>query len=89
MTARIWKIATIIGYRLRRATVDIRQKSVTLITAAMVTQDGVIQPPSIQDQPVTRNLADLDPNTQRALQKAVVLISEQMKLYDRRVQGDQ
>jgi hypothetical protein len=77
-----------IGYRLRRATVDIRQKSVTLITAAMVTQDGVIQPAFIQDQPATRNLADLDPNTQRALQKAVVLISEQMKLYDRGVQGD-
>src|ERR1700761_7784601 len=43
-----------ITYRVREATVDTNQKTVTLIMAAMVGQDGQIVPSSVQQQAVTR-----------------------------------
>jgi len=75
-----------IGYRLRRGLVDSRQKTVTLIAAAMVDQSGMIQDSSIRDEPLTKSWADLDDNTQKALQKAAGLVAEQMKIYDLKVQ---
>jgi hypothetical protein len=74
-----------IGYRVRRATIDPRQKSVTLIMAGMIDQNGQLDPKSIQDQSVSRSWDQLDANTQVALKKANGLVTEQMKIYDRKL----
>ena len=79
---------TDIGYRIRRGSVDTHLKTVTLIMAAMVDTSGQIVPASIEQQPISRNWASLDANTQEALRKASALIAEQMKIYDRRVNGN-
>jgi hypothetical protein len=76
-----------IGYRIRQASVDSQQKTVTLIMAAMVDPDGQILPASIRRDSITRTWAELDANTQTALTKATALIAEQMKRYDRKQQG--
>jgi hypothetical protein len=78
---------TEIRYRIRRASVDTHLKTVALIMAAMVDNGGVIVPSSIEQQPIHRNWSDLDANTQEALGKATALIREQMKIYDRRMNG--
>ncbi|HEY3988755.1 MAG TPA: hypothetical protein VGM02_05610 [Acidobacteriaceae bacterium] len=76
-----------IGYRIRRVTVDTHLKTVTLIMAAMVDNSGEIVPTSIEQQPISRNWSDLDANTQEALKKTTALISKQMAIYDRRMNG--
>jgi hypothetical protein len=76
-----------IGYRVRRATVDMRQKIVTLISASMVDQNGAIIESSSVDQPIVKTWADLDAGTREALIKAAELISKQMKHYDQRING--
>jgi hypothetical protein len=76
-----------ISYRLRQITVDSHQKTVTLIMAGMIDQDGQLDPASVQTQTVTRRWADLDANTQEALKKATGLVSDQMSVYDRKMQG--
>jgi hypothetical protein len=76
-----------IGYRVRRALVDKRQKTVTLIMAVMVGQDGEIIPDSVQNEPITKTWADLDAGTRTALQKSSLLITEQMKHYDDKIQN--
>jgi hypothetical protein len=76
-----------IGYRVRQASVDTHLKTVTLAMAAMVDPDGQIIPDSIRHDRVTRNWANLDANSQTALEKATAVIAEQMKRYDRKQQG--
>ena len=76
-----------IGYRVRRARVDPHQKSVTLLMAAMVGQDGVLDASSIRDDGVFRTWDQLDPNTQAALAKANALITAQMAVYDQKIQS--
>jgi hypothetical protein len=76
-----------IAYRVREATVDTNQKTVTLIMAAMVGQDGQIVPSSMQQQSITRLWTDLDANTQAALKKATAMVTEQMAIYDRRMRN--
>jgi hypothetical protein len=76
-----------IGYRVRRARVDPQQKSVTLLMAAMIGQDGVLDASSIQDDGVFRTWDRLDTNTQIALAKANALVTAQMKLYDEKMQS--
>jgi hypothetical protein len=76
-----------IGYRVRQATVDSQQKTVTLMMAAMVDPDGQILSGSIRHDTVTRTWAQLDANTQTALEKATALIAQQMRHYDRKQQG--
>ncbi len=73
-----------IGYRVRRALIDPPSKSVTLITAAMVDQNGNIDPSSVEDRSVFRTWDQLDVNTQKALAKADTFIKAQMKIYDNR-----
>lgn len=75
-----------IGYRLRQASVDTQAKTVTLLEAAMIGQDGQIQPGSLRRPEVTRRWSELDPNTQEALEKATSLVTRQMKEYDLRMQ---
>jgi hypothetical protein len=76
-----------IGYRVREAQVDTNQKTVTLIMAAMIGQDGEIVPESVQSQSVTRAWVNLDATTQEALKKATGLVTEQMKIYDRKMKS--
>jgi hypothetical protein len=76
-----------ISYRVRQATVDAHLKTVTLIMAAMVGQDGQIVPSSVERQAISRTWSALDANTQEALQKATGLVTEQMRIYDRKVNG--
>jgi hypothetical protein len=76
-----------IGYRVRRAIVNPYEKSVTLLMAAMIDLKGVIQPSSVQTERVFRYWNQLDENTQTALKKANILITEQMKIYDQKLQS--
>jgi hypothetical protein len=76
-----------ISYRVRQVNVDAHLKTVTLIMAAMIGEDGQIVPASMERQPISRNWRELDANSQEALDKATALIAEQMKRYDRKVNG--
>lgn len=76
-----------ISYRVRQVNVDAHLKTVTLIMAAMIGEDGQIVPSSMERQPISRNWRDLDANSQEALDKATGMIAEQMKRYDRKVNG--
>jgi hypothetical protein len=76
-----------IGYRVRRVMVDKHMKTVTLIMAAMVGQDGQIEQDSVENASITKTWANLDVNTQAALEKSSELITEQMKHYDRRIRN--
>ncbi len=72
------------AYRVRRAHIDPQSKSVTLELAAMVDQDGNIEPSTVQDDHVFRTWDQLDANTQTALKKADEVIARQMRIYDAR-----
>ena len=74
-----------IGYRIRRVSVDTHLKTVTLAMAAMVDHSGQIVPASVERQQISRNWADLDANSQEALEKASDVVAKQMKIYDRRL----
>lgn len=76
-----------ISYRVRQVNVDAHLKTITLIMAAMIGEDGQVVPASIERQPISRNWPGLDANSQEALDKATTLIAEQMKRYDRKVNG--
>jgi hypothetical protein len=76
-----------IGYRVRRAKIDPNSKSVTLLAAAMVDQNGNVDPSSVETQNVFRTWDQLDANTQAALKKANALIAAQMKIYDDKLQS--
>jgi hypothetical protein len=67
--------------------VDAHLKTVTLMMAAMIGQDGRIVGSTVEQEPVSRTWAELDANTQEALQKATALVSEQMRVYDRKING--
>lgn len=74
-----------IGYRLRQVMVDAGQRTVTLQSAAMLTQDGLAVPDSGPVQQLTRTWAQLDPLTQKVLEKMTELAGEQERAYDRRI----
>lgn len=74
-----------IGYRLRRVLVDVGQKTVTLESAAMVTQDGLAVPDSGPAQQLTRTWAQLDPLMGKVLSQTTALVAEQEQAYDRRL----
>jgi hypothetical protein len=76
-----------IAYRVRRARIDPQSKTITLEAAAMVDQNGSIQPSTVQEDHVFRTWDQLDANTQTALKKADDLIAHQMKIYDARQQS--
>ncbi|WP_260706040.1 hypothetical protein [Edaphobacter flagellatus] len=78
---------TDIGYRVRQVTVDLSQKSVQLLFAAMVDQDGTIIPASVQQSSTFRTWDQLDATTQKAIQKTNELVAQQMKRYDARIQS--
>lgn len=77
-----------IGYRVRQITVDPNQKSVQLITAAMVDADGQIVPESVQESSVFRTWDQLDDTTQKAILKTDELVTQQMRIYDAKVRNE-
>ena len=76
-----------IGYRVRQAVVDPQQKTVTLVMAAMVGQDGQLNVSSVERRTVTVGWNKLDANTAGAIRKANDLISRQMSIYDAKQQS--
>jgi hypothetical protein len=78
---------TDIGYRVRQVSVDTHLKTVTLVMAAMVDHNGQIVPRTTERQAISRRWVDLDGNSQEALEKATDAITQQMKIYDRRLNG--
>lgn len=76
-----------IGYRIRKARIQPQGQSATLIEAAMVDQNGSIDPESIQTQSTFRTWNQLDPNTEAALRKTDAMVRQQMTVYDARMQG--
>ena len=78
-----------IRYRLRQALVDTQQKTVTLLTAAMLNQDGGMDPASVQHESRTRSFSELDAGTQAALAKTNELVAKQMRLLDLRIRAVQ
>jgi hypothetical protein len=78
-----------ISYRVRQATVETRPKSITLIMAAMVGEDGQVKAATVQHDAVSRTWADLDEDTREALEKATALLTRAMDKYDRKVQSVQ
>lgn len=53
----------------------------------MVDPEGNLDPGSVQEQPLVRRWAELDPKTQAALEKTSALVSKQIQQYDKRVQS--
>ena len=76
-----------IAYRVRQATVDVNLKTVTLVQAEMVGQDGTVVDGSLERQALTRRWAELDANTQAALDVTTKLVAKQMDVYDRRLRS--
>jgi hypothetical protein len=74
------------GYRIRRGSVETQQKSITLIMAAMIDQDGQLDKNTIETRGAFRYWYQLDTNTQAALKVANALIQRRMKLYDEAMQ---
>jgi hypothetical protein len=77
-----------IKYRVSQITVDPNQRSVQLVSAAMVDQDGQIVPESTQDSSTFRTWDQLDPASQQAILKTNELVTRQMKIYDAKVHND-
>jgi len=76
-----------IGYRIRQVTVDLNQKSVQLLFAAMVDEDGSIIPDFAQQSSAFRTWDQLDATTQKAILKTNELVAQQMGRYDARLQS--
>jgi hypothetical protein len=78
---------TTIGYRIRKARMQPQGEQATLLEAAMVDQNGNIDPNSLVTEKTFRTWDQLDPNTEAAIRKADDLIRKQMKIYDAKVQS--
>lgn len=78
---------TDIGYRVRQVTVDLNQKSVQLLFAAMVDLDGSIIPAFVQQSSTFRTWDQLDATTQKAILKTNEFVTQQMRRYDARIQS--
>lgn len=74
-----------IGYRVRELQVDTLQKTVTLIFAAMVGQDGQLLQDAVPAQSMTRRWAELDSLATDSLTKSSKLVADQMYFYDRKM----
>lgn len=77
-----------IGYRIREVQIDPNQKSVQILMAAMVDQNGKIDETSIQQTPTFKTWDQLDSTAQEAILKANALVTKQMRLYDVRMQNN-
>jgi hypothetical protein len=76
-----------IGYRLRTAKIVPQDESATLVEAAMIFQDGTLDPDSVESRGGFRFWHDLDATTRSALEKTTALVRAQMKIYDAKVQS--
>ena len=76
-----------IGYRIRTGKIDPHQKSVTLLKAAMILDNGDLDPATVETPDAFRLWNQLDANTQAAIEKANAEIAVQMKIYDEKQQS--
>ena len=76
-----------IGYRVRQIQVDTLQKTVTLVSAAMVGQDGQLLSDGSPAQTGTRGLANLDALARGAIEKTSQFVATQMVYYDRKMRS--
>ena len=76
-----------IGYRMREGKIDPHEKSVTLLKAAMIDQNGQLDRASLQEERTFRFWNQLDANTQAAIEKANALIKKQLEIYDKKMQS--
>jgi hypothetical protein len=64
-----------------------QDESATLVEAAMIFQDGTLDPDSVESSGGFRFWHDLDATTRSALEKTTALVRAQMKIYDEKVQS--
>jgi len=76
-----------IRYRVRTAKIVPQEKSVTLLSAAMVLENGEIDQTTIESRQAFRFWNQLDADTQSAVEKTNDLVNAQMKRYDERMQN--
>jgi len=76
-----------IRYRVRTAKVVPQEKSITLLTAAMVLENGEVDQTTIESRQAFRFWNQMDADTQSAVEKTNELVSVQMKRYDDRMQN--
>jgi len=74
-----------IKYRARQILVDPNQKSIQLLSATMVDEDGQIVPESAQDSSIFRTWDQLDRAALQAIVKTNEIVTRQMKLYDAKI----
>lgn len=77
-----------IKYRARLIVVDPNQKSVQLLSAAMVDEDGELVPESAQEPATFRTWDQLDASAQQAILKTNELVTRQMRIYDAKVHNE-
>lgn len=77
-----------IKYRARQIVVDPNQKSVQLLSAAMVDEDGQIVPESAQEPATFRTWDQLDAAAQQAILRTNELVTRQMRVYDAKVHNE-
>jgi len=76
-----------IRYRVRTAKIVPQEKSITLLTAAMVLESGEVDQTTIESRQAFRFWNQMDADTQSAIEKTNELVSGQMKRYDDRMQN--
>ncbi|RZU42972.1 hypothetical protein [Edaphobacter modestus] len=77
-----------IGYRVRQIRIDPNQKSAQILMAAMVDQDGQIDPESVQEPSTFRTWDQLGATTQNAILKTNEIVTRQMRIYDAKIHND-
>jgi hypothetical protein len=77
-----------IKYRARQILVDPNQKSVQLLSATMVDEEGQIVPESAQDSSIFRTWDQLDPAALQAILKTNEIVTRQMRIYDAKVHNE-
>jgi hypothetical protein len=76
-----------IRYRVRAVKIVPQEKSITLLSAAMVLENGEIDDTTIESRQTFRFWNQVDANTQLALEKTNDLVTLQMKRYDDKIQS--
>ncbi len=76
-----------IRYRVRTAKVVPQEKSITLLSAAMVLENGEVDQTTIENRQAFRFWNQLDADTRAAVEKTNDLVNTQMKRYDDRMQN--
>jgi hypothetical protein len=76
-----------IGYRVRQVTVETTTKTVSLMMAAMIDQNGNIMPDTVNNIPRVKLWKDLDTDSQKMLEKTSEIVTKAMTAYDIKMQN--